>query len=43
MEMAVTGNVQAHVAIFDLHNIQDVVDQLERAEIEGRAVLSIPE
>ncbi|KAJ5176016.1 Alcohol dehydrogenase 1 [Penicillium canariense] len=43
MEMAVAGDVKAHVEIFDLADIRNVLNLLEHSEIEGRAVLKIPE
>jgi propanol-preferring alcohol dehydrogenase len=43
MAMAVAGDVRAHVDVFALDQINDVLDRLERSEIEGRVVLKIPE
>ena len=43
LEMAVAGDVKAHVEVFDLSDICDVLRRLERAEVEGRIVLRIPE
>ncbi|KAJ5547939.1 hypothetical protein N7513_005173 [Penicillium frequentans] len=42
LAMAVKGDVKAHIEIFDLQDIVDVLQRLERSEIEGRAVLRIP-
>ncbi|KAE8359878.1 hypothetical protein BDV27DRAFT_48979 [Aspergillus caelatus] len=43
MEMAVAGEVQAHIECFELDQINDVVMRLGRSEIDGRAVVKIPE
>ncbi|KAE8309646.1 chaperonin 10-like protein [Aspergillus transmontanensis] len=43
MEMAVAGDVQAHIECFELDQINDVVMRLGRSEIDGRAVVKIPE
>lgn len=43
LEMAVAGDVQAHVEVYELDDILDVLQRLDRSEIEGRAVLKIPE
>lgn len=42
LAMAVKGDVKAHIEIFDLQDIVDVLQRLERSEIEGRVVLRIP-
>ncbi|KAJ5640868.1 Alcohol dehydrogenase 1 [Penicillium herquei] len=42
MAMALAGDVQAHIEVFDLQAIVDVLQRLERSEIEGRVVLRIP-
>ncbi|KAJ5232702.1 hypothetical protein N7468_005658 [Penicillium chermesinum] len=42
LEMAVADKVKAHVEVYDLQAIGDVLHKLESAEIEGRAVLQIP-
>ncbi|KAJ5925230.1 hypothetical protein N7454_007869 [Penicillium verhagenii] len=42
LAMAVNGDVKAHIEVFDLEEIVDVLQKLERSEIEGRAVLRIP-
>ncbi|KAJ5671225.1 Alcohol dehydrogenase 1 [Penicillium longicatenatum] len=42
LAMAVKGDVQAHIELFELQEIVDVLQRLERSEIEGRAVLRIP-
>ncbi|KAJ5924057.1 Alcohol dehydrogenase 1 [Penicillium verhagenii] len=42
LAMAVNGDVIAHIEVFDLEEIVDVLQRLERSEIEGRAVLRIP-
>lgn len=43
LAMAVAGDVKAHIDIFGLDEISDVLDHLERSEIDGRVVLRIPE
>lgn len=43
LALAVAGDVQAHVEVYELDDILDVLQRLERSEIEGRAVLKIPE
>lgn len=43
MEMAVAGDIKASIEVFDLVDILDVLTRLENSEIEGRAVLKIPE
>lgn len=43
LTMAVAGDVKAHIECFDFSCINDVLQRLERAEIDGRAVLKIPE
>ncbi|GAB1204774.1 hypothetical protein APSETT445_003437 [Aspergillus pseudonomiae] len=43
MEMAVAGDVRAHIECFELDQINDVVMRLGRSEIDGRAVVKIPE
>ncbi|KAE8160318.1 chaperonin 10-like protein [Aspergillus tamarii] len=43
MEMAVAGEVRAHIECFELDQINDVVMRLGRSEIDGRAVVKIPE
>ncbi|RAK99155.1 zinc-dependent alcohol dehydrogenase [Aspergillus ibericus CBS 121593] len=43
MEMAVAGDVKAHIECFDFDCIDDVLQRLGRSEIEGRAVVRIPE
>ncbi|CAI7667504.1 unnamed protein product [Penicillium pancosmium] len=40
--MAVAGDVKAHIQVFDLDEIHDVLERLEKSEIEGRVVLKIP-
>ncbi|KAJ5728765.1 Alcohol dehydrogenase 1 [Penicillium malachiteum] len=42
LAMALAGDVQAHIEVFDLQDIVDVLQRLERSEIEGRVVLRIP-
>lgn len=42
LAMAVAGDVKAHIEVYDLHEIVDVLQRLERSEIEGRVVLKIP-
>ncbi|KAK9853947.1 Alcohol dehydrogenase superfamily [Penicillium brevicompactum] len=43
LAMAVAGDVKAHIDVFGLHEINDVLDRLERSDIDGRVVLRIPE
>jgi propanol-preferring alcohol dehydrogenase len=43
LAMAVAGDVKAHIDVFGLDEINDVLDRLERSEIDGRVVLRIPE
>ncbi|CAG8391078.1 unnamed protein product [Penicillium salamii] len=43
LAMAVTGDVEAHIDVFELHEINAVLDRLERSDIDGRVVLRIPE
>ncbi|KAJ5907618.1 alcohol dehydrogenase [Penicillium taxi] len=43
IEMAVAGDVEAHVQVFEFDEIAQVLRRLEQASIEGRAVLRIPE
>ncbi|KAE8145049.1 alcohol dehydrogenase [Aspergillus avenaceus] len=43
MEIAVAGDVRAHIECFGLDEINDVVQRLGRSEIDGRAVVKIPE
>jgi propanol-preferring alcohol dehydrogenase len=43
MAMAVAGHVKAHVDVFALDDINNILDRLERSEIDGRVVLKIPE
>ncbi|KAL4931317.1 zinc-dependent alcohol dehydrogenase [Aspergillus undulatus] len=43
MEMAVAGDVKAHIECFEFEQIDDVIQRLGRSEIEGRAVMRIPE
>lgn len=43
MAMAVAGEVKAHVEVFDFKDIGDVLRRLGRSEIEGRAVVKIPD
>ncbi|OGM43179.1 alcohol dehydrogenase [Aspergillus bombycis] len=43
MAMAVAGDVRAHIECFELDQINDVVMRLGRSEIDGRAVVKIPE
>lgn len=40
--MAMAGDVKAHIQVFDLDEIHDVLERLEKSEIEGRVVLKIP-
>lgn len=41
--MAVANDIKAHVEVFDLTDIHEVLQRLERSEIDGRVVLRIPE
>ncbi|KAJ5881687.1 Alcohol dehydrogenase superfamily zinc-type [Penicillium soppii] len=43
LAMAVAGDVKAHVNVFELDQINDVLGRLERSDIDGRVVLRIPE
>ncbi|KAL2217968.1 alcohol dehydrogenase [Thermoascus aurantiacus ATCC 26904] len=43
LEMAVAGDVKAHIEIFDFNEIDNVLQKLGRSEIDGRAVVKIPE
>lgn len=43
MEMAVAGDVRAHIECFDFAQINEVLQRLGRSEISGRAVVKIPE
>ena len=43
LAMAVSGDVKAQIDIFDLDDINDVLDRLERSDIDGRVVLRIPQ
>ena len=43
LAMAVAGDVKAHIDVFELDEINDVLDRLERSEIDGRVVLRIPQ
>ncbi|GAQ34906.1 hypothetical protein AtubIFM57143_010184 [Aspergillus tubingensis] len=43
MEMAVRGDVTAHIECFEFNCIDDVLQRLGRSEVEGRAVVRIPE
>ncbi|KAJ5805089.1 hypothetical protein N7474_010976 [Penicillium riverlandense] len=43
LEIAVAGDVKTHVEVFGLTEISDVLQRLERADVDGRAVLRIPE
>lgn len=42
MTMAVKGDIQAHIECFELDQINAVLQQLRRGEIDGRAVVRIP-
>lgn len=42
MEMTVARGVQAHIESFELSQINEVLQRLERGEIDGRAVVRIP-
>ena len=42
MEMAVAGDVTAHIECFEFDRIDEVLQRLGRSEIEGRAVVKIP-
>ncbi|KAJ0417131.1 hypothetical protein BJY00DRAFT_290329 [Aspergillus carlsbadensis] len=43
MEMALAGDVKAHIECFEFGQIDDVIQRLGRSEIDGRAVMRIPE
>lgn len=43
MQMAVAGDVTAHIECFDFNEIENVLQRLGRSEIDGRAVVKIPE
>ncbi|KAL2826041.1 hypothetical protein BJY01DRAFT_229923 [Aspergillus pseudoustus] len=43
MEMALAGDVKAHIECFDFDQIDEVIKRLGRSEIDGRAVMRIPE
>ncbi|EAW13963.1 zinc-dependent alcohol dehydrogenase [Aspergillus clavatus NRRL 1] len=43
MEMAVAGDIKAHIECFEFDCFNDVLRLLENAEIDGRAVMKIPE
>ncbi|KAL3488707.1 hypothetical protein BJX62DRAFT_227139 [Aspergillus germanicus] len=43
MEMALAGDVTAHIECFEFDQIDDVIQRLGRSEIDGRAVMRIPE
>ncbi|KAF9893856.1 hypothetical protein FE257_010026 [Aspergillus nanangensis] len=43
MEMAVAGEVKAHIECFSFSEIENVLQRLGRSEIDGRAVVKIPE
>ncbi|CAI7652998.1 unnamed protein product [Penicillium manginii] len=42
LDMAMAGDVKAHIQVFDLDEIHDVLERLEKSDIEGRVVLKIP-
>lgn len=42
MEITVARGVQAHIECFELSQINEVLQRLERGEIDGRAVVRIP-
>ncbi|KAL4807093.1 hypothetical protein BDV18DRAFT_136871 [Aspergillus unguis] len=42
MQMAVTGEVKAHIECFEFDQIDDIIQRLGRSEIDGRAVMRIP-
>lgn len=43
MEMAVAGEVKAHIEVYDFDQINLVLQRLAKSEIDGRAVMKIPE
>lgn len=43
LAMAVADHIKAHIEVFDLTDIDEVLQRLERSEVEGRVVLKIPE
>lgn len=42
LSMAVAKDVEAHIKVFELHEINNVLERLEKSEVEGRVVLKIP-
>jgi propanol-preferring alcohol dehydrogenase len=42
LTMAAAGRVSTHYQVFELEEVNEVIERLERFEIEGRAVLRIP-
>lgn len=42
IEMTMIKGVQAHIECFELSQINEVLQRLERGEIDGRAVVRIP-
>lgn len=42
MDLAIAGKVKAHIEVYDLKDLLGVLQKLEKAELEGRAVLHIP-
>lgn len=42
LAMAIAGDVEAHVQVFALDEIHDILERLEKSEVEGRVVLKIP-
>lgn len=43
LDLAVKGRVRPRITMFDLDEINTVIDRLERFQIDGRAVLRIPQ
>jgi propanol-preferring alcohol dehydrogenase len=43
LEMAVAGDVVPHVEVFEFTDIPDVLSRLAKSQIEGRAVIRIPQ
>jgi propanol-preferring alcohol dehydrogenase len=43
MELAVSGDVKAHIECFEFDLIDNVIKRLGNSEIDGRAVMRIPE
>lgn len=42
LQMAVDGHVSTHVKVFNLEDVNVVMEKLENYEVEGRTILRIP-